>query len=72
MNANADREEEERIQNTVLYGANNVNKADFVQTRKVFDSCLKVDSGIGGTVSVYVGHGLLLRGVSYCCDFREW
>ena len=71
MNANAYHEKKGRIQNTVLYGAHNVDKPNLVQAGKVADSCLKVDSGVGGTVAVYVGHIVLLKCVRNCGDFRD-
>jgi hypothetical protein len=61
MNANTDKKEGDRIQNTVLYGTNNVYKANLVQTHEIMESCLEVRARICGNVSVYVGHTVLLK-----------
>ena len=71
MNTHAYYEKNNGIQNTVLYGANNVDKTDLVQPRKVFDSCLEVNGWINGTVAVYVGHDVLLKRARNYGDFRS-
>ena len=68
FNANAKKEEDNCIEETILYGANNIDEPYSVHAEKIFHAGKKVGGGIGGVFARNVRHLFVRYGINSLCD----